>query len=82
MYEVIYSKKSEKNILQLPKKHQKHILLVIERLRIRPQKYFQRLIGEKVYQLRADEYHIIADIQNDRLLILIIDVGHRKNIYK
>ena len=81
MYDIHYSKSSAKFIKKLPKLKQKHILSVLERARIRPEKHFERLVGEKSYKLRAGDYRIIADIFHDKLVVLVIKVGHRKNIY-
>lgn len=82
MYEIAYSDSAVKFLKKLPKKNQKHILSVIERARIRPESHFERLVGEKTYKLRAGDYRIIADIYEEKLHILIIKIGHRKNIYK
>jgi mRNA interferase RelE/StbE len=82
MYELNYSKSAVKFLKKLPKKDQKHILSVIERARIRPEKHFERLVGIKSYKLRAGEYKIIADIFREELRILVIKIGNRKNIYK
>ena len=82
MYEIEYSKSAEKFLRKLPKQNQKHIVGVIERARIRPESHFERLVGEKAYKLRAGDYRIIADIYREKLCILVIKIGHRKNIYK
>jgi len=82
MYEIIFSKKAKIQLIKLDKLIQKRIISVLERARIRPQDYFERLVGEKAYKLRAGDYRIIADIINEKLLILVIEIGHRKNIYK
>lgn len=82
MYELIYSKRVVKVLKKLPKKQQEHILSVLERTRIRPENYFTRLVGEKTYKLRAGDYRVIADISKEKLNILIIKIGHRKNVYK
>lgn len=34
------------------------------------------------WSYRVGDYRIIADIQDDRVLILITEVGHRREIYK
>ncbi len=81
MYEIYYTKNARKQISKLPKNIQEHILSVIERTRIRPESYFKRMVGEKTYKLRAGKYRIIADMIKDQLVILIIKVGDRKNIY-
>ena len=82
MYEVVYSDLARKFLKKLQKKHQEHILCVVERARIRPERYFERLVGEKTYKLRAGDYRIIADIEHDQVQITVIQIGHRKNLYK
>jgi mRNA interferase RelE/StbE len=81
MYEIIYSKIATKFLKSILKKDQKHIISVIERARIRPELHFERLVGKKTYKLRAGVYRIIADINHGELIILVIKIGHRKNIY-
>lgn len=33
------------------------------------------------WQYRIGDYRIIADIQEDKIIILILEIGHRKDIY-
>lgn len=47
-----------------------------------PAHFFERLAGRDEYKLRVGDYRVIARIlQNDKS-ILVMSVGHRKNIYK
>jgi mRNA interferase RelE/StbE len=82
MYEIEYSDSAIRFIKKLPKNKQKRIIAVLERSRIRPWAHFQRLVGKKAYKLRVGKYRIIADIIKNKLLIIVIEIGHRKNIYK
>lgn len=82
MYEIIYSNSATKFLKKLPKQKQEHILSVLERARIRPESHFERLVGQKTYKIRAGDYRIIADIYKERLCILVIKIGYRRNIYK
>ena len=41
-----------------------------------------KMIGDPYFRLRVGDYRIIFDIQNDMLRILVLKVGHRKNVYK
>ncbi|MCK5107669.1 MAG: type II toxin-antitoxin system RelE/ParE family toxin [Nanoarchaeota archaeon] len=82
MYKINFSDSALKFLNKLPKEKQKHIFAVLQRVKIRPEAHFQRLIGEKTYKLRVGKYSIIADIRKKDLFILIIEIGHRKNIYK
>ena len=82
MYEIIFSQIALKCLNKLPFSIQKRIVGSLERARIRPHTYFIRLVGIEGYKMRVGDYRIIADINHGRLEILIIKVGHRKDIYK
>ncbi|MFH1257138.1 MAG: type II toxin-antitoxin system RelE/ParE family toxin [Candidatus Diapherotrites archaeon] len=82
MFEVIFSGKASRELKKLEKPLQERIIAVIERARIRPENYFERLVGETAYKLRVGDYRILAEIDRGKLIILIIKIGHRKNIYK
>jgi len=82
LYEIIFSQKAKKQLFRLEKNIQERIITAIERIRIRPEAYITKLVGDPGYKLRVGDYRLIMDIDNNNLLILIIKVGHRKNIYK
>lgn len=82
MYEIIFSEKASKQLKKLERLAQERIVAVLERTRIRPEAHFQKLVGETCYKLRVGKYRIIADIEESRLKILVVKVGHRKSIYK
>ena len=82
MYDILYSNSAARFLKKLPKQTQIHILSVLERARIRPESHFERLVGEQAYKIRAGDHRIIADISKEKLCILVIKMGHRKNIYK
>lgn len=82
LYEVIISEKAKKQLLKLEKNIQERIVSALERIRIRPESYVKKLVGDPGYRLRVGDYRVIIDIQKDKLIILVIKIGHRKNIYK
>ena len=82
MYNVIISERAQRQLDKLPYDIQERILAVLERVKIRPEAHFERLVGEKDYRLRVGDYRIIADIDKNKFIISVTKVGHRKNIYK
>lgn len=80
-YEIIFSDKALKQIKKLEKKIQERIIAVLERIRVRPEAYVTKLVGDPGYKLRVGDYRIIMDIEKNKLKILVLKVGHRKNIY-
>lgn len=82
MYELIYSPNALKALEKLEKNVQERIVSALERLRIRPESCdIKRLVGMPGYRFRVGDYRVILDIDKKFLQILIIKVGHRKNIY-
>jgi len=82
MYTIEFTKSAQRQFDKLPYDVRERIISVLERVKVRPEAHFERLVGERSYKLRVEDYRIIADIYQDKLLILVIKLGHRKNIYK
>jgi mRNA interferase RelE/StbE len=82
MYELIYSPKALKQLENLEKNIKERIITALERLRIRPESCdIKKLIGMQGYRFRVGGYRIIFDMEKSKLLILILQIGHRKKIY-
>ena len=82
MYEVIFDNLAKKQFAKLNTQLQARILKTLERIKIRPHHFTKSLSGSKYYSLRAGDYRIILDIQNNKLIIIVVEIGPRKNIYK
>ena len=82
MYELIYSPDALKKLRKLDKHIRERIIDALERIRIRPESFdIKKLTGMPGYRLRVGDYRAIFDLERDKLIILVLDVGHRKNIY-
>ena len=82
MYSLIYSDASLKKLRKLELDIKNRIISSLERIRIHPYPHLKKLVGNPYFRLRVGDYRIILDIKNDKLIILVIEVGHRKDIYK
>lgn len=81
MYEVIFSDKAKKQFEKIERPIQERIVKALERIRIRPEAYITKLVGDIGYKFRVGDYRLILDIDKGILRIIVIKVGHRKNIY-
>jgi len=81
MYSIEFSQTTEKQFYKLETKIQKRILNVLERIKIRPFHFVKRKQGTPYYILRIGEHRAILDIRQDKSIIFVIEVGHRKKIY-
>jgi len=41
-----------------------------------------KLVNRAQYRLRIGRYRVIYEIHNNELLVIVIKVGHRKNVYE
>ena len=83
MYSIDFSKKAQKKLDRLSDAIADPILSAIGSLsdNPRPQGY-KKLKGRKGYRIRVGNYRVIYEIFDEVLLIDVIDLGHRKEIYE
>jgi len=82
MYEIILSETALKNLEKLEKTIQERIIKVLERIRIKPESYITKLVGDFGYKLRVGDYRVILELDHNKSIIIVNKIGHRKNIYK
>ena len=78
---------AEKQILKLAGPAQKSIQQFLrERLAPadNPRQWGRALQGEKrgLWRYRVGDYRLICDIQDERITVLVLEVGHRKDVYR
>ncbi len=82
MYSIIFSDLAKKQFSKLNTEIKERVVAVIKRCRIRPYTYVKKIIGSTHYRLRAGDYRIVVDIKDNKLEIIVIEIDHRKRIYK
>lgn len=82
MYSILLSRIADKQLKKLDKKTQTKILSAIKRCRIRPYVHVRRLVESPHFRLRVGDYRVIMSIRENKLLILVIEIKHRKKVYK
>jgi mRNA interferase RelE/StbE len=82
-YTIYLSKKAVKNLNQLPDSVAETILSSISELENNPRPVgYRKLKGRDGFRIRCGNYRIIYEIFESTLVIDVINLGHRKNIYK
>ena len=82
MYKVIFDDKAIEFLEQLDTKNRERIFNKILSTKENPFHYFEKLTARNLYKLRVGNYRVIADINENNIKILVLLIGHRKNIYK
>ena len=83
-YKVVISSSAEKILKKIPQKEVKRIVVAIERLSEHPFPVGSKKLSgyENVFRIRIGTYRIIYEVEGQKLLILILKIGHRKDIYR
>lgn len=71
-----------KNFLKgIQKKDVEMVLKKIYSIRDNPYRFLKRLKGEKLWRLRIGDYRAKVDLIISMNKIIVVRIGHRKNIY-
>ena len=81
MYSILIEENAEKFLRKLQKKDSEMILNKIYSIRENPFRYLKRLQGEKLWRLRIGDYRVVVDVIVSNNKIIVVRVGHRKNVY-
>jgi mRNA interferase RelE/StbE len=48
-----------------------------------PRRFGKALVGDLkgLWQYRVEDYRVIVDIQDDEILVLVVAIGHRREVY-
>jgi mRNA interferase RelE/StbE len=82
-YSVFFTREAKRNVEKLDPSIKRIIKKAIESLAVNPAKgkpLTYELAG--LHSLRTSDYRIIYRMREKRLVIIVIAVGHRKEIYK
>ena len=80
-FEIILSDSAFKELKKLDRTISKRIFEKVSLLAIEPYRYVQKLVGSPYFKFRVGDYRVILEIKQEVLQVLIINVGHRRNIY-
>ncbi len=82
-YKIYFRKSVENDFKIIPKKDAKKILERIKSLKMEPRPHgCEKLTGQERYRLRQGKYRILYSILDKNLIIWIVKIGHRKDVYR
>ena len=82
-YKLEFLPAATRQFRKLPPNIQKQLGRVIEELKDTPYPVgCKKLIGVNGWRIRSGNYRVIYKIQDHILLIVILNLGHRKDIYR
>lgn len=82
-YQIEFTKAASKQLKKLPTEEQTRIRAKIDELANNPRPDgVVKLTNSESYRIRAGSYRVLYDIFDDILLISVVKVSHRKDVYR
>jgi mRNA interferase RelE/StbE len=84
VYRVELKRQPEKFIRQQDRRIQTQLVAALKKLAENPRPpQAKKLEGmDGLYRIRTGDYRIVYLIEDDKLIVLVVRIGHRKEIYR
>jgi mRNA interferase RelE/StbE len=81
-YRIVFRKSVARDLRPIPTKDLRKILAIIESLSEEPRPSgIEKLSGQDRYRLRQGNYRVIYEINDKEVVVAVVKVGHRKDVY-
>jgi mRNA interferase RelE/StbE len=83
-YAVVLRKSAARELSKLPKAAQQRIAQEIDGLAVNPRPQgVKKLAGaDQLFRVRVGDYRVVYTIEDQRLIVEVIRVRHRKDVYR
>ena len=84
VYKLLFAKEAQKTLLRLPRDTAVLVRQKLEQLAVdpyAPNVTARKLQGRKGYRLRIDDWRVIYEIRDDELIILVLKIAQRGDVY-
>lgn len=81
-YRVEFEPAAARALGKLERSVQKRIQGVLEILALTPRPpAAKKLVGSELWRVRTGDYRIVYAIEDERLVVVVVKVGHRREVY-
>ncbi len=81
MYKIVFEKRALHDLNKLETEVKERIWNKIQDCKENPFRFFEKLVEAQGFKLRIGDWRVVADILGEKGAIIVLKVGHRKNIY-
>jgi len=84
VYRIELAARAERDLRRLDRRVQARVVAALRGLAMDPRAHpnVKRLVDREGYRLRVGEYRVLFQIEDDRLIVLVLQVGHRREVYR
>lgn len=81
-YKIIITDTAKKQLKKLDRKMIIRIDKKLHEISNNPFFYLTRLVGLEFYKLRVGDYRVLMTVSQNNLIITVVEISHRRNVYK
>lgn len=83
-YKILFKRSADRALKKLPQDVQRRIAGEAARLanNPRPAGVVKMAGDENLWRIRIGDYRLVYEIHDDRLIVLVLRVAHRKDVYR
>jgi mRNA interferase RelE/StbE len=82
-YQIFIQRPAQKDLAKIPNPYRDRIIQAIRELGGNPRPTgAKKLTGRNAWRIRISDYRIIYEIYDDKLVVVVITIGHRREIYR
>jgi mRNA interferase RelE/StbE len=85
LWTLSFSKRATKDLRRLNTVDANRVVAFLEdKIAANPRRFGKALSGPlaKLWRYRVGDYRVIARIEDDRLVVLVVAIGHRREVYR
>lgn len=81
-WSVIYPPDTEKDLDKLGDKLAAKVILKMDEIALDPYNLLDKMTNSPYYKFRVGDYRGIVNIVNDKLILIVVKIKHRSQVYK
>jgi mRNA interferase RelE/StbE len=82
-YSVDILRRAQRQLAKIDRQDHAHIITAIEALAENPRPPgCKKLSGRPAWRIRIGSYRVIYEVHDDRLVVLVVAIGDRKEVYR
>jgi mRNA interferase RelE/StbE len=82
-YKILIKPSAVKELQKLPKKHLQKITAKIQSLSTDPRPHgCEKLSAQEKYRIRHGNYRVVYRIDDDEVIVYVVKIGHRRDVYR
>jgi len=82
VWNIKWSKTAEKQLSKIDKINAQKIVSKLEEITDNPYAHTEKLRGYDFHKLRVGSYRVIMILEQQKMIIFVIETGHRSTIYR